>query len=503
MKKFFTLLCAAFATSAAFAQTTLIDFPSSKDGVAISGTSTEGTVKIHTNTDAVACFTLKNGYTTAEGAYNENSINLTTAGGFKAGDVITIAGAINNADEAKRATAVLFTLDGTTPTTLNKFSDFINGRLVADEPVEESYTLEADASALYLGRDGGTGANLVKIQVVRPAGSGEGQGGESGNEPETYTAISWNGTEYTVAPEFAAVVADPATGGAATNINADGVSIINFGTANMEAVAVGGTTAKTCDATSVTEWNDIKWDWKNQGDIKYAYINGTGNPVFGYDIEEVMTDGTPTGNYRQNFDNYYYEPECGKLPAQGLYYKFTAKIDGEVKLNIWANKGNRNTYLVDEATTKPVAYSFEGYVNGQNEVIGQDPETGNDISAKKWLSTEEIQYLHDNAKCQKDADGNIIPGTDSAPYVIGAGNQPFWGQVIYSMKAGQTVYLFHHNAQIGFQGYTFTPNSSDAAINNVAAESKSAAIFNLRGQRVNSVVRGQIFIQNGQKVIIR
>ena len=151
------------------AQTTLIDYPASKDGTAISGTTTDGTVKIHLNKDAVACYSLKNGYST-EGAMNGNHIELTAEGGFKAGDVVTIAGCINNSDAAKRATAVLFTSeDDEKPVVINKFADFINSRLVEDEPVEQTYTLEADYVKLYIGRDGNTGANLTLIKVVRPA----------------------------------------------------------------------------------------------------------------------------------------------------------------------------------------------------------------------------------------------------------------------------------------------------------------------------------------------
>ncbi len=163
--------------------TVLINYPTSSDGIKISGTTKSTTVKIHTNKDAVNCYQLANGYTT-DGAYNNNSISLGVEGGFKAGDVITIAGAINNSSSEKRGTAVLFTMDSEKNiTNLHQFSDFINGRLVNDEPVEESYTLEADADSLYLGRDGNTGANLTLIKVVRPASSG---GDEPTPSDETY-----------------------------------------------------------------------------------------------------------------------------------------------------------------------------------------------------------------------------------------------------------------------------------------------------------------------------
>ena len=171
MKKIFTLIVTTFASVGMYAQTTLIDFPTSKDGITFTGTTTETTVKIHLNVDAVACYKLANGFTTDE-VYNNNSINLEVEGGFKAGDVITISGAINNTDESKRGTVVVFTLDGTTPTALNTFDDFINSRFVAEDPAEQSYTLEADADKIYLGRDGNTATNVTLIKVVRGGSAG-------------------------------------------------------------------------------------------------------------------------------------------------------------------------------------------------------------------------------------------------------------------------------------------------------------------------------------------
>lgn len=153
--------------------TVLIDYPTSTAGIAASGSTVTATVKIHNNKDAINCYKLANGYTT-EGAYNNNSINLTTEGGFKAGDVITIAGAVNvdtskSENAGKRATAVLFSLDATNNiTVLNTFSDFINGRVTSDDLLEESFTLTEDVPALYLGRDGNTGANVTLIKVTRP-----------------------------------------------------------------------------------------------------------------------------------------------------------------------------------------------------------------------------------------------------------------------------------------------------------------------------------------------
>lgn len=113
---------------------------------------------------------LANGYT-SDGVSNGNHIALTCEGEFKAGDVITIAGAVSLKDTevgSKRATAVIFEMDADKKcTSLKKFSDFINGKLSNDEPVEETYTLENDYDNLYIGRDGNTGAFITKITVTR------------------------------------------------------------------------------------------------------------------------------------------------------------------------------------------------------------------------------------------------------------------------------------------------------------------------------------------------
>lgn len=312
--------------------------------------------------------------------------------------------------------------------------------------------------------------------------------------PETFVGASFDGENYVANEAFVNAVVENLT------------STVVMSTENMEAVGVSSATAKDVyqeagtDFAGWTEWNDVKWDLKNQGDIHYAYILGTGNPAASSYAEEVLADDQRTGHYRPAY-NFYAEDGSQGMPSTGLYFKFTPKVDGQLKVNMWANKGNRNTVIVDESTAKPIKYKVEGYINGQNEPTGELDDNGNPIQRKKWLSAEEIQFIHDNAKCQKDEEGNIIPGTDSAPWVIGAGNQPFWGTLTASLKAGKTYWLFLHSSQIGFQSYTFTPNEP-AAISTVAAEANQT-VFNLRGERVNGMVSGQIYIQNGKKVLFR
>jgi hypothetical protein len=242
-----------------------------------------------------------------------------------------------------------------------------------------------------------------------------------------------------------------------------GSSVVSFGTANMDVLAVGGATPKTILADgTVTEWNAISWQPKNTNlqDVKdgletpyFFYVLGTGNPCVDMGVEEIIRDGEPTGEYRATY--VYYGPEDGgnyknEMPIQGLYYKFTPKVDGTLKIQVWSNKGNRNTYVVEESSKQPVAYTAEGYINGQNEqkeaVIGGETVTYN---AKKYLTAAEIQDIHNAAKVNEE-------GVDTAPYVIGAGNQPFWGYLFVQVEAGKTYWLFQDSSQIGFGGYEFT-----------------------------------------------
>lgn len=304
-------------------------------------------------------------------------------------------------------------------------------------------------------------------------------------QTETYTAISWDGEKYTVSNEFKAVAAAESTnGGIATNAE-NRKSVVTFGTTNVAVEAVSGTTPKDVTETEAgvfpgwAEWNDVKWDWKSQGDILFGYILGTGNPaVAEIGSEAVTTDGTPTGVWRPAYT--YYEADGSKgMPVMGLYYKFTFKEAGLLKIAVWSNKGNRKTFIVDEATKTPIKMRAEGYINGQN---GEDGK-------KKFLSTDEIQAIHDASNNAGD------------PSIIGAGNQPFWGNLIAEVEKDQVLWVFQHSSQIGFQGYEFTPGGKDG-IEAIKAAKGANIIYDLCGNRVSVMQSGRIYIQNGKKVVV-
>lgn len=148
-----------------------------------------GSVKIHLNTDAVNGIQFANGYT-SEGVLNENYVTVTCEGGFKAGDVISIAGAFNNSDDTKLSAIDIFVPnEDNTPNVLFTTQQFINGRTSSEDPLVETFTLEEDMDVIYLGRNGKTSTFITVFKVVR----GEETPIEPEVEPEPEEGVIFDG----------------------------------------------------------------------------------------------------------------------------------------------------------------------------------------------------------------------------------------------------------------------------------------------------------------------
>ena len=163
------------------APTTLIDYPTkeatAENGITLGSEVSVGTFKIHTNTDAVSGIKFGGGYTDGGVIKAATTAVLSVDGGFKKGDKIQIAGAFNNSSDSKQAGVQIFTgAAGESATVLWTSELFINGRLVADDPAVQEYTLEADAATLNLGRSNGlssaTATWVTLLKVVRETATG-------------------------------------------------------------------------------------------------------------------------------------------------------------------------------------------------------------------------------------------------------------------------------------------------------------------------------------------
>ena len=136
------------------------------------------TVKIHNNKDAVSGVKFSSSYAYSGGKYMAIK---PAAGGFKAGDTLSIAACFNNSDDTKMARIKVLGANGSD--SLFCTNNGINGRLVADEPVVEKYILAADQDSLLLGRYGNTSTFVTLLKVVRPS-SGSEQPGDDPVNPQ-------------------------------------------------------------------------------------------------------------------------------------------------------------------------------------------------------------------------------------------------------------------------------------------------------------------------------
>ena len=265
------------------------------------------------------------------------------------------------------------------------------------------------------------------------------------NAQDVYNAI----VDGYLAPEFSSVVDES---GIANNV-VDGQSVINVSQGAVTMTAVSGATPiydqivpgapvegaeNLYEIAGGTAWNDIKWTTRNQADINFEYILGSGVPYTSMYAQETMTDGEPTGTYRTVYS--YYTPDgLSGMPVTGLYYIFKASTSGALMVKAWINKGRRQTYVVNGNTMMPVEVRAFGYINGQNDENGK----------KRLLSAAEIDSIH------YEWLNSMGYSQDEYQYVIGNGNQAFWGWLVFNVEAGEEYSLFLGNAQIGFGGFEF------------------------------------------------
>lgn len=283
------------------------------------------------------------------------------------------------------------------------------------------------------------------------------------------------------------------------NADAASMSVVSFSTTNVEGTHTSGPVAgyKDAEIAPLEPKVDNTWGNLQKKDLSNIekggtvapiyYVQGKGNPVNLEKVtfEEVVTDGSPTGMYRAKWDDAYYAPDgSAGLPKNGTYVTLKSKVAGKMKVTVWINKGSRDVYVVKGSDAKALALGTEviasGYINGQNNDVAEGPLAG-------------YPRFQDNI-ASKGAEG-------ADAYVVGAGNQAFWGYLTFIAQPNETYYIFNKNTQIGFGGFEFeagVTGISDVTVN--AGVDANAPIYNLAGQRVGKDAKG-ILIQNGRKII--
>ena len=139
----------------------------------------------------------------------------------------------------------------------------------------------------------------------------------------------------------------------------------------------------------------------------------------------------------------------------------TAEYGGGTYYNAAANASYTLTVVDDES----VSFEKNEVVFAVNTNKAYTAATGDDgkvtytalegnVNAATSSASNAITYTSSDENLIKV---NAETGEDSAPYVIGAGNQAFWGYVVFEMEAGKTYHMFGDKWQVGFNGWEFTP----------------------------------------------
>ena len=199
-------------------------------------------------------------------------------------------------------------------------------------------------------------------------------------------------------------------------------------------------------------WKDITWkngnNKKDKDDNDLLYLMGTGNGYATLFVKYSFSEDK--GEWQTTPDYSYIDYENGEigLPAYGLYYKFTPKVSGSLRVGVWVNKGgdNRKVFVVKASDGKPltpfVDYTFDGYINGKNQEETSIPLYYNATEFKAW---RDEQF-----------------GEGVQPYRLSTGGAATWGWITLNVEAGDSYCIYQQSSQLGFGGYEFTPTGGTA-----------------------------------------
>lgn len=179
--------------------------------------------------------------------------------------------------------------------------------------------------------------------------------------------------------------------------------------------------------------------------------------TYGNEAGEVKI-AAPEGGYTfADNENFTYRaqgsanpsPNGGKTPSTGSYLVIEASQAGALTVYASVESSNKPMYVVDGADNQ-LAFNMNG----------TDYEAGSSYSGDKTLAVIKLNVV---------ADG--------------------------------VYYIYVNGSKIGFYGFSFAAGAS--SLNAISAPEAEGAIYNLRGQRVNETVSGQLYIMNGKKFIVK
>lgn len=250
---------------------------------------------------------------------------------------------------------------------------------------------------------------------------------------------------------------------------------------NLKAVSTPNLDAAANESWQVVSNNDnMKLNVEGCSPMFTMAMKGkNGNPSLAYkDFYDYNSDGEAVHRVSETL----WTLGCGELPVKGLYYKFTAKSAGTLKIGVYIHRiSNVGTFVVEEETKTPLpvsALKLEGFMNNN---------TWDGFEGKVWH-----EFVFDE-NYQIQAEGQ---------------NRAVFGYLTFDVEEGKSYYVFNDRQQMGLYGFEFTPSGGDtpggddSAISNITTntEDPNAPVYNLAGQRVGKETKG-LLIQNGKKFI--
>ena len=273
---------------------------------------------------------------------------------------------------------------------------------------------------------------------------------------------------------------------------------------NFSSDNVIGTFTTADLATEENETTDFTFDFTGfTGSVRLGYyVSGAGSDMSWFDFDKL---GVKLGEETPAESTVTYALKVGDSFTSGQ--TVDVKDGDEVVATITYGEAGTpaagstayadfKAAKADERVAGYTAFTEGNGTNGNNAggtFYTIVPKYGGELSIAVVLNSGKKFYILEDGKALADYDGITV-------------SEKYYGTYTIDVKAGSTYKFYCAGSKLGFYGFNYTFDYTATGIEQLAAQPEgrsNAAVYNLNGQRVSSVVRGQMYIQNGRKFIAR